>query len=98
MPTKAIVRELESRQKVSCGRLERYLQSVRQELEDFKRKGARGFKFHLAYMRDLFCLLPSWPKNRVLQLAPVNWKQTLEQPETQQALARNVFRRVVLGL
>jgi hypothetical protein len=26
----------------------------------------------LAYMRDLLCLLPSWPKNRVLQLAPVN--------------------------
>jgi transposase len=52
----------------------------------------------LAYMRDLFCLLPSWPKSRVLQLAPVNWKQTFEQPETQQALARNVFRRVVLGL
>jgi hypothetical protein len=52
----------------------------------------------LAYMRDLFCLLPSWPQSRVLQLAPVNWKQTLEQPYTQQALAANVFRRVVLGL
>ncbi len=52
----------------------------------------------LAYMRDLFCLLPSWPKSRVLQLAPVNWKQTLEQAETQQALGHNVFRRVVLGL
>jgi hypothetical protein len=23
-----------------------------------------------AYLRDLFCLLPSWPKSRVLELAP----------------------------
>lgn len=51
----------------------------------------------LAYIRDLLCLLPRWPQQRVLELAPVNWKQTLEQPETQQALAANVFRRVVLG-
>jgi hypothetical protein len=30
-----------------------------------------------AYLRDLFCLLPSWPIRRVLELAPLNWKQTL---------------------
>jgi len=36
----------------------------------------------LAYMRDLFCLSPNSPKKRVLQLAPVNWKQTLEQTDT----------------
>ena len=51
----------------------------------------------LAYMRDLLCLLPSWPKHRVLELAPVNWKTTLERPEVQQTLAANVFRQVVLG-
>lgn len=51
-----------------------------------------------AYLRDLLCLLPRWPKPRLLELAPVNWKQTLEQTETQQALAANVFRRAVLGL
>jgi hypothetical protein len=50
----------------------------------------------LAYIRDLFCLLPSWPHNRVLELAPAYWKQTLEKPETQEKLAANVFRRVLL--
>jgi transposase len=52
----------------------------------------------LGYIRDLFCLLPSWPMARVLELAPVNWKQTLEQRETQQKLTANVFRRVLLDL
>jgi transposase len=50
-----------------------------------------------AYLRDFFCLLPSWPRNRVLELAPAYWHKTLEQPETQAKLAANVFRRVVLG-
>lgn len=50
-----------------------------------------------AYLRDLFCLLPSWPVNRVLELAPVNWQKTLEQEQTQQRLAANVFRQVSLG-
>jgi transposase len=51
----------------------------------------------LGYLRDLFCLLPSWPRSRVLELAPAYWKQTLEQEETQERLAANVFRRVSLG-
>jgi transposase len=50
------------------------------------------------YLRDLFCLLPGWPKKRVLELAPVNWQKTLEQEETQRLLAANVFRQVSLGL
>ena len=25
-----------------------------------------------SYLRDLFCLMPSWPRSRVLELAPVN--------------------------
>jgi len=50
-----------------------------------------------AYLRDLFCLLPSWPVNRVLELAPVNWQKALEQHDAQQRLAANVFRRVALG-
>jgi hypothetical protein len=33
----------------------------------------------------------------VLELAPAYWKKTLEQPETQQKLIANVFRRVVLS-
>lgn len=51
-----------------------------------------------AYLRDLLCLLPSWPVRRVLDLAPVNWKQTLEHEDAQQRLDANVFRRATLGL
>ncbi|MEW6268343.1 MAG: IS66 family transposase [Thermodesulfobacteriota bacterium] len=50
-----------------------------------------------AYLRDVFCLLPSWPSRRILELAPACWKQTLEQEDTQQRLAANVFRRASLG-
>lgn len=50
-----------------------------------------------AYLRDLFCLLPGWPKKRVLELAPALWKQTLQDQDAQQRLAANVFRQVTLG-
>ena len=50
------------------------------------------------YLRDLFCLLPSWPHRRVLELAPANWKQTLENEDAQQRLDANIFRRATLGL
>jgi transposase len=40
-----------------------------------------------AYLRDVLTLLPSWPKHAVLELAPKFWKQTREQPQTQQRLA-----------
>lgn len=48
------------------------------------------------YLRDLFCLLPSWPRSRVLELAPAYWKKTLEDADTQQRLAANPFRRATL--
>ena len=51
-----------------------------------------------AYLRDLFILLPGWPRTRVLDLAPVNWKATLEKDEAQEKLAANVFRRALLDL
>jgi transposase len=51
----------------------------------------------LGYLRDLLCLLPSWPRPRVLELAPASWQETLKQPEAQQLLAANVFRRIALG-
>lgn len=51
-----------------------------------------------AYLRDILCLLPAWPKSRVLELAPCNWQQTREQPDAQQRLAANVFRKAVLEL
>jgi hypothetical protein len=49
------------------------------------------------YLRDLFCLLPSWSCRRVLELAPVAWRQTIEQAEVQQRLEHNIFRRASLG-
>jgi transposase len=50
-----------------------------------------------AYLRDLLCLLPTWPKSRVLQLSPLHWKQTAQHPDTQQRLAANRFRAVTLS-
>lgn len=51
-----------------------------------------------AYLRDLFCLLPSWPVSKVLELAPANWESTLRDPTTQEKLAGNIFRRGTLML
>jgi transposase len=50
-----------------------------------------------AYLRDLFCLLPSWPARRVLELAPAAWLRTAEQSEVQRRLDRDIFRRVTLS-
>lgn len=49
-----------------------------------------------AYLRDLFCLLPSWPANRVLELAPANWTALLQDSAVQQRLDANIFRRATL--
>lgn len=49
-----------------------------------------------AYLRDLLCLLPRWPNSRVLDLAPVNWRKTLEEHDTQQRLSADIFRRATL--
>jgi transposase len=51
----------------------------------------------LGYLRDLLILIRGWPDERLLELAPCNWKKTLEQPEAQQKLLANVFRQVVLS-
>jgi transposase len=40
-----------------------------------------------AYLRDVLILLPSWPRDRVIELAPKSWKQTLEQTDARQRLA-----------
>ncbi|WP_293275909.1 transposase [Nannocystis sp.] len=50
-----------------------------------------------AYLRDLFCLLRMWPPDRILELAPAFWKQTIQQQDTQKRLAANVFRTVTLA-
>lgn len=50
------------------------------------------------YLRDLFCVLPDRPQRRVLELAPVHWQQTLQQPDTQERLAINPFRSATIAL
>ncbi|WP_433937870.1 transposase domain-containing protein [Sorangium cellulosum] len=40
-----------------------------------------------AYLRDVLILLPSWPRERVIELAPKSWKQTLEHTDVPQRLA-----------
>jgi hypothetical protein len=50
-----------------------------------------------AYLRDLFCLLPSWSSKRALELAPAYWQQTLEDPDVQRRLAANIYRRILLA-
>ena len=49
-----------------------------------------------AYLRDLLCLLPRWPRSRVLELAPAHWRKTLEQSDAQERLAANPFRQATL--
>jgi transposase len=39
-----------------------------------------------AYLRDVLTLLPTWPSNAVLELAPKFWNETRQQPHTQQRL------------
>jgi hypothetical protein len=38
-------------------------------------------------LRDVLTLLPAWPTNAVLELAPKFWNETRKQPKTQQRLA-----------
>jgi transposase len=46
-----------------------------------------------SYLRDLFCVLPSWPQRRVLDLAPACWLATMQEAQTQRLLSDNAFRR-----
>lgn len=39
-----------------------------------------------AYLRDVLTVLPAWPVNRVLELAPLHWAQTVETPELKELL------------
>ena len=52
----------------------------------------------LGYVRDLLCLLPSRPMKKVLELAPVNWSNTIKRDEVQRALGANIFRQAALGI
>jgi len=50
-----------------------------------------------SYLRDLLCLLPTWPQHRVLELAPVNWKATSERNDVQKTLGLDPYRLLTLG-
>lgn len=50
-----------------------------------------------AYLRDLFCLLPSWPVHQLLDLAPVNWPETSRRPDVQHTLGLDPYRVLTLG-
>jgi transposase len=51
-----------------------------------------------SYLRDVMCLLPDWPKSRILELAPCNWNQTRQQANTQQRLAGHVLHSAMLEI
>jgi hypothetical protein len=44
-----------------------------------------------AYLREVMCLLPDWPKSRVLELAPCHWHETRQKPEAQELLQSNLW-------
>jgi transposase len=47
------------------------------------------------YLREVMCLLPDWPNSRLLELAPGSWKQTRQEPQTQQLLAEHFWLSVM---
>ena len=47
-----------------------------------------------AYLRDVLILVPDWPRERLLELSPKYWKQTLEHSDARQRLADSVWSRV----
>ena len=51
----------------------------------------------LGYLRDLLCLLPGWPKSKVLELAPANWTTTTTALQVRERLQANIYRQAALG-
>lgn len=50
-----------------------------------------------AYLRDLLCLLPDWPKHRVLELAPAYWTSTVTREDVRAKLEANPYRAATLA-
>lgn len=50
------------------------------------------------YLRDLFCLLPSWKVADVLELSPLYWKNTTARDDVRKSLESNIFRRASLAV
>jgi hypothetical protein len=49
------------------------------------------------YLRGLLCLIPTWPRDRLLELAPVNWATTWPHTHTREVLADTLARWVADG-
>jgi hypothetical protein len=53
------------------------------------------------YLRDILCLLPTWPEHRLLELAPVNWKTCRDSDDVRarrgQSAPSSYFRPTNLG-
>ena len=49
-----------------------------------------------AYLRDVLCLLPRWPAHRMLELAPVNWADTLTLDDVRHVLDADPYRALIL--
>lgn len=47
-----------------------------------------------SYLRDLFILLPDWPKSRIIELSPKFWNQTMKNTDARQRLTANPFYTV----
>lgn len=50
-----------------------------------------------AYLRDILCLLPTWPEHRLLELAPVNWKTCRDSDDVRARLDANPLRRLTFA-
>jgi transposase len=46
-----------------------------------------------AYVRDVLILVPDWPRDRLLQLSPKYWKQTLKETDARQRLESSIWSR-----
>jgi len=52
----------------------------------------------LGYLRDLLCVHPSWPMQRVLDLSPAHWIKTTDRDDVRHTLATNIYRQVALAM
>ncbi len=50
-----------------------------------------------SYLRDVLCLLPTWPTHRLLELAPVSWSQTSATEDVRARLDADAFRRLTFA-
>lgn len=50
-----------------------------------------------SYLRDPFCLITEWPVHRILELAPLNWKNTASRPDVEALLEASLYRRLTLS-